>query len=447
MKPRVRKLPILLPVLLVIALLAAAAVKIYLERDSEVSHTDLGEKYLNSMDYSGAAMEFMAGLTENPTDTSARIGLAQAYLAMGETELVSDVLQPLTDRQHPDSYRILVQMESQSQDVHQALLTAQKLVEQTDEEADYALRDQLLQQVLVQPHRYACGTDQTLMITDGQLKSAGSNVLGQLGCREQLASEQQRERFGSAEFTGTADRVYCAGRTSFVVDAQGNLWAAGENRWGQMGTGEITMTVQPGWKKIVSTGDVASVAGTTGRLYLLKTDGTLWFAGQGGSMELTRVPNLLAVTSLDANDEAVAVLTIDGRLYRCTDGNTWQSVARNVKQFSLCQSALVWVTADNRIGSSNYSFQTPENWTQDKAGAAPDFKVMRVAADANGILLQGADGVLRRLYRGTVDTYEGVNAVAVYSVGGHVVVETGKGGLLCWNLSEDAPVTPKGHGI
>ena len=233
MKPRVKILPILLPVLLVVGLLCGAAVSIYRERATEASHTDLGQKYLNSTDYGSAAAEFATRLSEDPTDVAARRGLAQSYYNMGDLQLASQVLQPLTEHKDPEAYRLLIKMETQGQDMNQALMTAKKLVSCTDAQEDHILMNDLLQQVLQQPHSYAAGTDQQLLIAaNGQVLSAGSNQLGQLGTQAQLTSAQQQAQFAPADFSGTAARVYCAGRTSFVVDQANNLWAAGENRWG-----------------------------------------------------------------------------------------------------------------------------------------------------------------------------------------------------------------------
>ena len=83
MKLRIKKLPILLPLLLVAVALIAAAVMARLSWDSAAAHTDLGQKYLNDMDYTGAVTEFLQSLSMDPTDQEARLGLAEAYTASG----------------------------------------------------------------------------------------------------------------------------------------------------------------------------------------------------------------------------------------------------------------------------------------------------------------------------------------------------------------------------
>lgn len=228
MKLHVKVLPILLPVLLVVGLLCGMAVKIYREKADEASHTDLGQKYLNSTDYGNAAAEFAARLSEDPTDVAARRGLAQSYYGMGDLQLAEQVLQPLTEQKDPEAYRLLIQMETQVQDTSQALITARQLVSRTDDPEDRALEDDLLQQVLLQPRSYAAGADQQLLISpEGQLLSMGSNRTGQLGTQALLASNQQQTAFAPADFPGTAAKVYCAGSTSYVVDADNNLWGSG----------------------------------------------------------------------------------------------------------------------------------------------------------------------------------------------------------------------------
>ena len=134
MKIRVNKLPILLPLLLVAVCLVATALTTRLGRDNAADHTDLGQKYLNDMNYDGAIVEFLQSLSMDPTIEDARLGLAEAYIASGNPGMASEILKPLTEAESSEAYRLLV--ESQwDEDPHQALLTSQKLVEHTDSEA------------------------------------------------------------------------------------------------------------------------------------------------------------------------------------------------------------------------------------------------------------------------------------------------------------------------
>ena len=440
MKLRIKKLPILLPLLLVAVALIAAAVMARLSWDSAAAHTDLGQKYLNDMDYTGAVTEFLKSLSMDPTDQEARLGLAEAYAASGSAEIVPEILEPLTEAQSPEACRLLIES-LRGSDLHRALLVAQELAEHTDSDEDYALRDELLGQVLLEAHTYAVGEDQRLMVDEGAVLSSGSNTFGQLGTGQGLATEAVQDGFQSAQFSGQAARVYCAGRTSYVVDQSGNLWAAGENRWGQLGMDYASADPQSGWFQIVDSGDVAAVAGTVGMLYVLKTDGSLWYAGQGGVMELRQIRDFGEVAAVESGERQTAVLTADGLLYvsDTEDPLRWTRQASGVKLFCFGGSGLVWVTAENQIGFSASVPQLPDTWAQNGGSTTPDFVVCDIAADSDGLLLLDAAGQLHRVYNGQVTEVDGLTAVNIYSTGGTVVVEQEGGGAMLWTLSAPTP--------
>lgn len=437
MKLRVKKLPILLPLLLTAVLLITAAVMTRLGKESATVHTNLGQKYLNDMNYSGAITEFLQSLSMDPTVQDARLGLAEAYIASGSPEMVSEILAPLTETESPEAYRLLIESQKDV-DPRQALLTAQMLVDHTDSEEDYGLRDNLLQRTLAEPHSYARGVDQQLVILGGEVLSAGSNTLGQLGTDRFLATDRVQDGFQSARFPGQPLRVYCAGRTSYVVDQGGDLWAAGENRWGQLGVNYVSAVPQNGWTRIVDSGDVAAVSGYVGMLYVLKTDGSLWYAGQGGVIEFQQVRDFGQVTAIDSSGRQTAVLTAGGELYLRNEAAPlrWTRQAGHVKNFCFSGSQLIWVTDENRICSQNGAVQMPNTWTWDGEGVVPDFVVCDIAADANGLLLLDAAGKLRRVFQGQIYESDESAAVSIYSSGEAAVVERADGAAALWNLSQ-----------
>lgn len=440
MKLRVKKLPIILPLLILAAILAGTAVRTLLSQKSASDHTNLGQIYLNDLNYTGAITEFLQSLSLDPTAQDARLGLAEAYIASGSSDMVADILQPMIDANDPSAYRLLLESQQDS-DPRQALLTAQTLVEYTDLPEDYARRDQLFLEVLTEPHSYASGIDQSLLVLQDGVYSAGSNTLGQLGTEQAIATESIQDAFRSAQFSGQAARVYCAGRTSCVVDQDGNLWAAGENRWGQMGLNYAAMDPQSGWIQLTDSGDVAAVAGTIGTLFVLKTDGSLWYAGQGSVMQLQRVTDFGMVCAIASNNRQTAVLTVDGALY-VNDANApthWTRQAGSVKTFCLSDSRLVWVTQSNQINSVYGIPQVPDTWTWTSQGVTPGFAVRDIAVDETGMLLLDSTGRLHRLYNGQVYELEGETAANIYADGDHVVVEQEDGSVLLWDLSQSNP--------
>ena len=440
MRLRIRKLPIVLPLLLAAGLLAGTAAAARLGQNSVAAHTDLGRRYLADTDYTGAITEFLQGLSLNPTDREARMGLAEAYAASGSQDMVPEILAPLTESGSPEAYRLLIESQREL-NPRQALMSAQELVDRTDEEEDYALRDELLAQVLGEAHSYAAGIDQRLLLSGGEVLSAGSNTLGQLGTGEALATEESQEEFLSAEFPGQAVRVYCGGRTSYAVDAQGNLWAAGENRWGQMGLDFASAEPEEGWRQIADTGDVAAAAGTAGSLFVLRTDGSLWHAGQGGGMELQRVRQFGLVMAVESGDGQTAVLTADGTLYLSDPAAPSSFVRRadGVKSFCIGGGGPAWVTEDNQIVTTSGVLYLPESWTWGGEGAVPDFPVRDLAADSDGLLLMDESGKLFRVYDGRVYEAENLTAVNIYSAGGTAVLEQEDGTVLLWSLDSPSP--------
>lgn len=441
MKLRVKKLPIILPLLVLAVTLTGTAIMTRLGRDSTSAHTNLGQKYLNDLNYTGAIHEFMQALSADPTAQDARLGLAEAYIASGNTDMATDILEPLTDVNDPSAYRLLIESQRDS-DPRQALINAQKLVEHTDLIDDYELRDELLSRALSEAHSYATGLDQRLLIRQGAVYSAGSNTLGQLGTERGLATDSIQDVFQSAQFPSNAARVFCAGRTSYVVDEDGNLWAAGENRWGQLGQNYADMNPKSGWTQLTDGGDVAAVAGTTGTLLVLKTDGSLWYSGQGGIMRFERVPGFGIVSAIASNERQTAVLTVDGMLYLSEVNNPirWTRQAGHVKAFCLSTSELIWVTEDNEINSQRGMYQMPDSWSWGNRGIIPDFAVQDIALDENGLLLMDHKGQLYRIYNGKAYEAEGGSVVNIYSVDNSVVVEQEDGTVLSWDLSQASPM-------
>lgn len=441
MKIRVKKLPIILPLLVLAIILTGTAIMTRVGRDSATAHTNLGQKYLNDLNYTGAINEFLQSLSLDPTAHEARLGLAEAYIASGSPETATDILEPLTDENVPSAYRLLIESQ-QNSDPRQALINAQKLVDHTDLPEDYDLRDELLSKVLLEPHSYATGLDQRLQLRQGTVYSAGSNTLGQLGTEQAIAMNSIQDVFQPAEFPGSAARVFCAGRTSYVVDQDGNLWAAGENRWGQIGQNYADMNPQSGWTQLSDTADTASVAGTTGTLIVLKTDGSLWYSGQGGVMQLERVTDFGMVSAIASNERQTAVLTVDGTLYLSEINNPirWTRQASRVKIFCLSSSELIWVTEDNQISSQRGMSQMPDSWSWGNQGVTPNFKVQDIASDENGLLLMDSKSILYRVYNSQVYEIEGDPAVNIYSSSDGVIVEQEDGTVLLWDLSQANPV-------
>ncbi len=404
MKLKVKKLPIIIPLVLVAVILISTAVASRLALDTAKNHTDLGRKHLEDGNFAAATTEFLRSLSLDPTSRDARLGLAQAYIDSDAEGAVDEILKPLLDSGDEEAYRFLAESR-QKTDPAGALIAAQLLVSKTDKEEDYALRDKLMGLVMNEAHAYAVGTDQTLAIVDGKVLSCGRNTLGQLGTDIGLGGNDATDMLADAGFPSVPARVYCAGRTSFVLDTAGALWGAGENRWGQQGINHMSTTPVSGWTKI--TDGVVAAAGTTGTLYILKSDGTLWYAGQGGIVEPTQVTSFGTVCTIDSSPTRMAVLTADGTLYTsyASDPLHFSRTATNVKCFSLNDSgSLVWIAADNTLRGEYGIPSVPSDWEWSGSSPMVAFTVTDIAAVGSQLLLLDPGGIIHCLSDGNVTT-------------------------------------------
>lgn len=437
---RRNKGPLLLPVLCL-----AAALGLYLAitalwgTASVARQLSLGQQYLTDMNYSAAILAFNNAIRTDPCSKQAHLGLARAYAGAGDYAFASSMLEDLNQGPMPDVEisEELIQIYTDAGQWERVIRLIRQLIAATDQDEYYDLLDQVLADYFDRPHSVAEGTDQRLWIRDGRVWASGSNTLGQLGVAEGLGVNGAGSDRVDAGFEGAA-RVFCAGRTSLVLDEAGDLWAAGENRWGQMGLAYADGAPRSGWTRITSEGNVAAAAGTTGHLLVLRTDGTLWQAGSMTGGQLLPVERFPAVIQLEAGpgDSASCLLTADGALYANTQGEPegWTLVDGDVLRFGAGRSGLVWLSADGGLESNGLSLGLPDGWTQlESGGVQPDFAVRDLAQAGGGLLLTDGDGGLYRLENGQCRPVATDSPVEnLYRQGDGAVLELRNGGLLFW---------------
>lgn len=444
---KIRKAPIILPLLL-LALSLTAYTLLSFRGVSAADSVSLGRQRLADLDYSGAVAAFTQAIELDPGSRDARLGLAQAYMESGSYSLAHQVLEDAVNREKPDidAVKMMIEAYRRNGQLSQAVNLSQTLVNTTDEDEYYVLREELLKELYARPRSAASGTDQNLILKGGQILAQGSNIMGQLGLDP--ARTSQSEKYIDAGFTGTPAKVVCTGRTSLVIDMEGGLWAAGENRWGQLGTGCAETSPESGWRKLECPGPVADAAGTTGRLLLLLTDGSLWTAGADNSQVFTRLPFPTAV-SISSCLSRTAVLTADGNLY-CSESSApgqWSMAAQSVRSFMLSENQLCWVGYDNTIHTEHGIRNAPGNWYEGSE-ICPTFTVEELALAGKVVLLTDTDGELYRLNQdnGAVDKIDCSSPVAaLYYQGGTLyqegalLLEHEDGTIQVWEGSGDQP--------
>lgn len=435
-------LPVLVPLLLLIIVLTVYTV-LNFRSVSAAGSLSVGQQYLNSLNYGGAVAAFTRAIEIDPTNREARVGLAQAYMGTEDYEFAQEVLEDLvyTDQPDEEATRVMVDLMQRTKRPVLAVSLVRTLIEITDKDEYYELMTQLLEQIYAAPRSLAIGTDHTLVIRGGQALGRGSNTLGQLGAEpDNLANA---EDFVSTGFPGQPAKVICVGRTSFVVDTSGALWTAGENRWGQGGLGYAVTSPQGGWRQVPAVAPVADVAGTTGRLLVLLTDGSLWTAGAGGSQTLERVERFPSVLMLAANQQQVVVLTASGQLYRSNSQSPgqWELVAGDVCDVTFSNSGLCWVGSDNSLNWNGYGPSLPGEWyANGYGGAKPDFTLSRWALVNGRALLTDSEGQLYELPGDGTCRKVAVSGpvAALYAQGDTLVVELEDGTVQVLPAGADA---------
>ena len=137
-------------------------------------------------------------------------------------------------------------------------------------------------------YKYPSGDGIFALQANGTLFAAGENVDGGLGVGTTGTSG------GLTNVLTNVKHVRSNGFSNMAVMNDGSLWVAGQNGSGQLGTGNTTAVST--WKR-VALGAVQVVVGdTTGHSAMVKSDGTLWVTGLNANGELG-LNNTTSVTS------------------------------------------------------------------------------------------------------------------------------------------------------
>ena len=91
---KIKKGPIILPLLLLAALLAGYTAMNF-RGISAADSLSLGQQYLNEMDYGGAIAAFTKAIELDPTSREAHLGLARAYVGSENDELAQELLEEM----------------------------------------------------------------------------------------------------------------------------------------------------------------------------------------------------------------------------------------------------------------------------------------------------------------------------------------------------------------
>ncbi|MGM9624794.1 MAG: tetratricopeptide repeat protein, partial [Eubacteriales bacterium] len=313
------RMQILLPIILVaVVLFGSIFYHMFSDHNSSDYQCSLGKKYLNDLDYSGAILAYSNAIALDPTNTEARIGLSKAYNLSGETGFAVEILtESINDsRINPDIAEALAEIYIQNGDPGRAIKVFHDMLEQTDDEEYYKRTAELLTAIYKKPYLVSSGLNHQLKLDGTSVYALGQNFFGQLGITQGVGdADYDNGIFESADFPEEANAVFCAGNTSYVIDKNNNLWAAGENRWGQIGLSYGSLSSVGGWTQIMDTGDVIYVSGSAGVVFVLKNDGTLLHSGAFASQKFEPCIGIPAVIKVAVTNGYVYALGVNGALY------------------------------------------------------------------------------------------------------------------------------------
>lgn len=377
---------------------------------------DLANTYLDSTDYDSAILAFEAALEIEPANLDAIQGLAEAYHGNGDSDFALELLSQTGDAgKNVAMQELEADIYEKKDELDKVLSILENLIQQTDEDIYYEKRDEILRRYLEREHAYSAGPFHEAVILSN-LQTRGSNIMGQLGTEPGISQwDYYQNGFADAEFPGQAQKVYCVGQDTYVVDSNDNLWAAGANRSGQQAQGGSSVRAESGWHQIEGISDVAKISGGTSYVLILKKDGTLWYAGQNYGLaeksaawcpEPVQISNMGLIQDIGSNAAYCAVLTTSGTLYLAphtgnpayTEG--WKILGRDVREFSISDNGIFWLTQAGEISSSSYNLDImlPAEWERSSftnyLSVTPEKEILHMAACDDGILLLSADGEL-----------------------------------------------------
>lgn len=175
----------------------------------------------------------------------------------------------------------------------------------------------------------------------GRVINWGSNEYGQLGrptrLGETLSGASAEDITSSLNLSGEiAFAVYSGKYHTNVISLSGNVWAYGNNQYGQLGVNPASYTLSYGTHKI-NISNVIEVAGGDYFSAALKGDGTVWGWGDnqygqisddGGSVILTPSqisPTGTVIVNIAAGSNHLAMLKNDGTVLFSGDNTDYQA--------------------------------------------------------------------------------------------------------------------------
>ena len=169
-----------------------------------------------------------------------------------------------------------------------------------------------------------------------------------------------------------AEKVWAGDYNTFVVDAEGTLWACGQNAQGVLGQGNTEVYNKYVEIPNISGANVKRIEATESSqgsaAIIIMDDNTVYGAGynlgtlgSGGSvLTFKRITELDNQKHIELTKESLYFMTEDSTLYGCGHASLFQSnstimvdnpikIADNVRQFKTWANMVTYITIDNKL--------------------------------------------------------------------------------------------------
>ena len=180
-----------------------------------------------------------------------------------------------------------------------------------------------------------CGSQHTFILkANGDLWATGDNSSGQLGLSATTGTSVKSFKKVNVD---NVKQVICGDNFSYILKKDGTVWACGNNYYGQLGLGYNSSSNDIYFFKNIDITDVQQIACGGSHTMILKTDGTLWATGYNnyGQLGLGDTDTRKLFTKVDITDVAQVACGYNHTLVLKTDGTLWATGRNSNGQLGL----------------------------------------------------------------------------------------------------------------